>query len=95
LGKYRKKIKPYQHVLGQPAFVPGDDTSDSESKALLPEQGVTTISTAKGTNLPAGGKVSDHYLLRITWPVIDYLPWNKQEKTGHSKINRRKLVTLK
>lgn len=64
-------------MLGEPSLIPGNDTGNSQSKALLPQQWVTSVTTTKGHNLTAGRKMTDHDLVWVTWPVVDDLSWNQ------------------
>ena len=56
-----------QHVLGQPAFVPGHDRGDAKGEALLPQEGVAAIARAVGPDLPGLGIVDD-VLLGVAGP---------------------------
>lgn len=42
----------HQHVLSQPALIFGNTRGDAEGKALFPKERVSSITTAKGQNLP-------------------------------------------
>jgi len=66
----------HQHVFCKPPFIPGNNTGDSQSKTLLPQEWVTSISTAIGHDLSLRWSVSYHNSLWVTWPVINYLPYN-------------------
>lgn len=60
-----------QHVLGQPALVLGNAGGDAQSKTLLAQQGVSSIATAEGKDLPRVWQVGDQNLLRVAGPRVD------------------------
>ncbi|KNC23064.1 hypothetical protein FF38_06397 [Lucilia cuprina] len=57
-----------QHVFGQPAFTLGNGAANTESKALLAQQRVTTIAGAIGNNQVVSGFVQDDGAFRIARP---------------------------
>ena len=57
-----------EHVLGQPAFVAGDDRGDSERVALLAEEGVAAVPGAVGPDLTRLGEVDDVFPVRVAGP---------------------------
>ena len=57
-----------QHVLGQPVVIVGDQRGDAQGKALLAEQGVAAVATAKGPDGALFGEVHDVLLLLVAGP---------------------------
>lgn len=64
-------LQTHQHVLCQPPFLLGQPAGYPESKALLPEQRVPAVPTAKGDDLSAVRQVGDERQLRVAGPVVD------------------------
>ena len=57
-----------EHVLGQPAVVPGHSGGDPQGEALLAQQGVTAVAGAVRPDLPGLREVRDVPVGGITWP---------------------------
>lgn len=72
---------PHQHVLCQPALIPGQAGGDAQGKALLAQQGVPTIAAAEGDDLPPVWHVANQGFFRIAWPPAHRIPWRQW---GHS-----------
>lgn len=72
---------PHQHVLCQPALIPGQARGDAQGKALLAQQGVTTIAAAEGDDLPLVWHVANQGFFWIARPLAHRIPWRQW---GHS-----------
>lgn len=79
----------HQHVFGKPALALPQDGTQSESEALLPEQGVSTVTAAIGTYLVSLWQVSYDCVLRVAWPVTvqGFCKHNVSSYTRHSLQN--------
>lgn len=73
----RSSPGPHQHVLRQPALIPGQPRCDAKGKTLLAQQGVATIATAEGDDLPLVGHVANQGFLWVAWPLAHGLPWRQ------------------
>ena len=61
-----------EHVLGHPAVAAGHRRGDTQSEALLAEQGVAAVARTEGPDLVGLGEVGD-VLLVIAGPVVVFL----------------------
>ena len=57
-------------MFSKPALTLGQYGADTQSKALLAQQGVATIATTVGTDLVSCWQVGDDCVLGVTWPVV-------------------------
>ena len=57
-----------EHVLGQPALVPGHHRGNAKRQALLAQQRVPAVARAVGPYLARLGKVNDPLFLLVAWP---------------------------
>lgn len=73
----RSSPGPHQHVLGQPALIPGQPRGDAKGKALLAQQGVATIAAAEGDDLPLVRHVANQGFLWVARPLVHWLPWGQ------------------
>lgn len=85
----------HQHVLGQPALVFGNAGGDAERETLLAQQGVSSVATAEGENLPCVRQVGDQDLLRVAGPRVDQRCWRADRRMERraGRRPRRKLVS--
>lgn len=81
----RSSPGPHQHVLRQPALIPGQPRGDAKGKALLAQQRVATIAAAEGDDLPLVRHVANQGFLWIAWPLAHRLPWGQW---GHGDAGR-------
>ncbi len=54
-----------QHVLGEPAVVPGHDGGDAQGQALLTQQGVAAVAAAVGPDLAGLRKMGDVLVIDV------------------------------
>lgn len=75
----RKKVKTTtnQHVLGHPSLISSNDTSNAQGKALLAQERVPAITTAKGFDFPLLWEVGDHDFLWIAGPMVLHTSCNR------------------
>lgn len=64
-------------MLCQPALLLGNTWSNAQSEALLPQQGVSSVTTAERDDLSAVWDVGDQRLLRVTGPVVHQGLWER------------------
>lgn len=61
----------HQHVLSQPALLLCKAGGDPQCKALLPQEGISTVATTKGHNLPLVWDMGHEGELGVTGPVVN------------------------
>ena len=70
-----------KHVLCQPALAHRHLGAESEGEALLAEQAIPAVAASERDDLVVLGKVANHCLLRVAWPVVDNVPLGRERHT--------------
>ena len=84
----------YQHVFGEPAFVPGHAGGDAQGEALLAEQGIAAVATAVGPDAPLLGKWTMYFSSLLHgqgtsfWPPVSGMPTEWMQGTNSLYLPR-------